>query len=261
MAKLSKAQAKAHQQACDLLAKDVLTEDDKYFVLENWQESAKHINTIAGAFFTPVELARSFSIEVCGNRVIDLCAGIGGLSFAYRQKCLWGSVRPEIICIEQNPDYVAVGRKILPEATWIVGDVFSLPAGLGRFDCAISNPPFGATPRNAGQGPRYRGREFEYHVIDIASDLADWGVFIIPQTSAPFEYSGKPNYRERIGDQHRKLQEMTGIVLLPNCGIDTSACDGQWHGVSVRTEIVIADFEEARATRAPVQAEMFGEAA
>ncbi len=40
MSKLTKAQAKAHQEACDLLQKDVLTLDEKWFVLENWQESA-----------------------------------------------------------------------------------------------------------------------------------------------------------------------------------------------------------------------------
>lgn len=272
MAKLTKPQAKAHQQACDLLMKDVLTEDDKLFVLEHWQESAKHINTIAGAFFTPIGLARDFAIEVTGRRVIDLCAGIGALSFWCAQHA-W-TEPPEIVCVEMNPDYVAVGRKLVPEATWIVGSVFDLPGDLGRFDCAIGNPPFGATARNS-RGPRYTGREFELHVIDVASDHADYGVFIIPQITAPFRYSGCPSggwpktvregigsgYLDCPGEVHDRLKAQTGIVLGSSCGIDTSAYRGDWHGVSVSTEIVTADFVEARQRRSPAQINMFDQAA
>jgi hypothetical protein len=271
MAKLSKAQAKAHQQACDLLEKDVLTEEDKYFVLENWQESAKHINTIAGAFFTPVGLAGDLPIEVGGGRVIDLCAGIGALSFFCADK--WNQ-KNELVCVELNPDYAAVGMKIVPEARWIVGSVFDLPTDLGHFDYAIGNPPFGATPRG-GKAPRYTGKEFELHVIDIASDLADFGVFIVPQMTAGFKYSGCPvggwpetrtngvgsGFVETKGDVHAQLLRQTGITLGPSCGLDTSTYARDWHGVSIATEIVTVDFIEARALRQPVQQSLFGDAA
>ncbi|MGB3389477.1 MAG: methyltransferase [Pseudaminobacter sp.] len=255
MAKLTKAQAKAHQQACDLLAKDVLTDDDKLFVLENWQESAKHINTIAGAFFTPPGLARDFCIETYGPRIIDLCAGIGALSL----RALWHHEAVEIVCVELNPEYVEVGKKLLPEATWVVGSVFDLP-NLGHFDCAIGNPPFGATPRQA-KAPRYTGNDFEYHVIDIASGIADYGVFIVPQMSAPFCYSGHPCFEVRESDKYRRFVDQTGIKLTPNCGIDTSVYANDWHGVSVAVEIVTADFAEARERRQPSQANLFMEAA
>lgn len=272
MSKLTKAQAKAHQQACELLKKEVLTEDDKLFVLEAWQESAKHINSISGAFFTPVGLARDLSIEVSGRRIIDLCAGIGSLSFWCA--CRAWSEPPEIVCVEINPDYAAVGRKILPEATWIVGSVFDLPADIGRFDFAIGNPPFGATPRDA-KAPRYTGKEFELHVIDIASDLADFGAFIVPQMTAPFKYSGCPNggWRETVkngvgsgflscpSDVHEKLMAQTGIILEASCGIDTSTYRNDWHGVSVATEVVVCDFGEARVRRMPAQQDLFGAAA
>lgn len=271
MAKLTKAQAKAHQQACTLLEKDVLTEDDKLFVLEHWQESAKHINTIAGAFFTPVGLARDLSIEVNTNcRVIDLCAGIGALSFF--ASGTWKA--NEIVCVELNPEYAAVGRKIVPEATWIVGSVFDPPPDLGHFDFAIGNPPFGTTPRNA-KGPRYTGGDFELHVIDAASDLADFGVFIVPQRTAGFKYSGCPaggwpetrrdgvgsGYVEARGDTHERLLAQTGIELNPSCGIDTALYARDWHGVSISTEVVTVDFQEARERRRPVQRDMFAEAA
>lgn len=248
MSKLTKAQAKAHQEACDLLNKDVLTLDEKWFVLENWQESATHVNTVAGAFFTPPELARSFCVEVGGHRIIDLCAGIGTLSFLYREKCSWGTA-PEITCVEINPDYIAVGRKLLPEARWVQASVFDLPP-LGHFDCAIGNPPFGAIKRGGMDAPRFKGKQFEYHVIDVASEIADHGVFIIPQMSAPFRYSGSDTYREVKEAGYLAFENKTGIELGANCGIDCSACKDDWHGVAPAVEIVIADFVEARARRA-----------
>lgn len=261
MAKLTKAQAKAHAAACDLLKKDLLDDDEREFVIRNWQESASHINTIAGAFFTPLDLAFDFTVEVSGKRIIDLCAGVGCLSLAswWRR----GFEPREIICIEKNPDYVEVGKKVLPEARWICADVFDLAAlDLGLFDCAISNPPFGATPRNR-KGPRYSGRAFEYHVIDLASTVAEYGAFIIPQMSAPFRYSGERHYVERREAEYDAFNKATGIELLPNCGIDTSEHLGSWRGVSPKTEIVIAEFtqpEPATAEQpneAPIAADQF----
>ena len=249
MSKLSKQQAKAHKAACDLIAKDgPLSEDEKWFVLENWQESAHHINSIAGAFFTPVGLARDFAIEVSGRRILDLCAGIGALSFMTQRPY---EPAPEIVCVELNPAYAEVGRLILPNAQWIVGSIFDLP-NYGSFDVVISNTLFGATCRNGVRAPRYTGKEFEYHVIDIASDLADHGVFIIPQMSAPFRYSGQICFQADRSERYEAFAAATGIELGPNCGIDTSVYRNDWKGVSPATEIVVADFLEARARRQPI---------
>ncbi|MEU6719794.1 hypothetical protein ABZ897_50780 [Nonomuraea sp. NPDC046802] len=53
------------------------------------------------------------------------------------------------MCVEKNPHYVAVGQRLLPEATWICGDVFDvLSMGLGRFDTALANPPFILAPHS-----------------------------------------------------------------------------------------------------------------
>lgn len=247
MSKLTKAQAKAHQQACELLKKDRLTPDDCWFVLENWQESANHINSIAGAFFTPAGLAADLAIEVAwSRRTIDLCAGIGALSYAAWSR-YWSEPKPEIVCVEKNPGYVEVGRKIFPDATWIEGDVFDLP-DLGHFDIAIANPPFGATKRS-GSAPRYTGTTFEYHVIDIASDLADYGVFIIPQNSAPFRFSGEPHYREAASKQYAEFSRKTEIELAAGCGVDCEYYRPGWRGVAPKVEIVLADFIEARERR------------
>lgn len=253
MAKLTKAQAKAHQKACDLLTKDVLTEDDKFFVLENWQESASHINTVAGAFFTPFDLARDFAIETYPGRIIDLCAGIGMLSFAIRCKHQWDKAAIDFTCIEINPDYVEVGRKILPEANWINASVFDvMDMGLGQFDIAISNPPFGRVTRAEGKGaPRYTGGEFEFHVIDIAAHLASYGAFILPQMSSGFRYSGDQNYRRDTSGKAFEFQQKTGIYLGPSCGIDTACYKDAWRGVSPICEIVCCDFEEKEVEAVP----------
>lgn len=257
MSKLTKAQARAHAAACELLTQDRLSDDDRWFVLENWQESATHINSTAGAFFTPLMLARDFAIECGGFRsVIDLCAGIGTLAFMVRARTFPNSLK-RIVCVEKNPDYIAVGRKLVPEAEWIEGDVFALP-DLGRFDMAVANPPFGATARTNG-APRYKGRPFEYHVIDAASGIADFGVFIIPQMSAPFEYSGRQSYQWRPGSEYERFNRETGIELGPNCGIDCSVYRGDWRGVAPAVEIVVTDFIEARRTRSA--GDLFGEAA
>lgn len=142
MARLSKQQIKAHEQALRLLDQDHLSDDDREFVLDNWQESANHVNSAAGAFFTPSSLARDAAIYAsAADTIIDLCAGIGALG-------LWAwwlsAGRAKVTCIEVNPDYVAVGRKVFPEATWICA---SVTEATGFYDCAISNPPFGKTAK------------------------------------------------------------------------------------------------------------------
>lgn len=249
MAKLTKPQAKAHAQACDILTKSVLTEDDKDFVLKNWNESANHVNGAAGAFFTPYDMAFDFTIDAIGQggyggRIIDLCAGIGMLSYACWHR---SRQRARITCIERNPDYLAVGQKILPDAEWICADVLDvLDMGLhtgaaGRFGVAISNPPFGAIKRDRNS-PRYTGKDFEFHVIDIAAHLANSGAFIVPQMSAGFNYSGKRFYERQQDGKAVKFQELTGLHFDAGCGIDTSFYINDWKGVSPMCEIVCVEF-------------------
>lgn len=248
MRKISKPVIKKHKEACALLKKEgALTQDERIFVFENWHEGVDHDQSWAGAFFTPWDMAATgFRIEAraAGRRVIDLCAGIGILSYA---SCVWANfdTASEIVCVERNPHYVEVGKKVLPEARWICADVFDLPKDLGHFDVAISNPPFGRVPKN-GTAPRYTGPEFEYHVMDISADLADYGVFIIPQESASFRYSGVPYFMDKSEGKHLKFQEQTGIRIDPNCGIDTSMWSKEWRNTIQTPEIVVCDYQEMR---------------
>jgi len=245
MAKLTRKQAQLHRQACDLLEKENLTFDEKWFVLEHWNEGANHVNGSAGAFFTPVELAADFRLEVSGDTVIDLCAGIGTLAFMYYH-LPHHDTPPQITCIDINPAYVEVGKKILPEATWICGDVHEVAPTLGRFHCAISNPPFGRTVK-ASAGHGYTGAEFEYSVIALASKIADFGSFILPQQSAGFVYSGARYYERRNPQKYKRFAEDTGIHLDAGCGIDTTVHRDGWKTAAPACEVVCCEFDEPEA--------------
>lgn len=255
MAVLSKEDAKNHRMASALVAMDRdLTEDERDIVLRYWQESSNVTNKLDGAFFTPEDLAYDLQFHVHGDRIIDLCAGIGTLAFCNRDL---PARRPgnsqnlpprEIVCVEKNPAYVAVGRKLLPEATWICGDVLDVPGmGLGTFDTAIANPPFGKVERS-GNAPGYTGQYFEYHAIAVASLIARNGAFIVPNESAPFRHIGRlgggyRNLDRRESARYNAFHRQTGIVLRDNVGIDASSYEG-WRGVSPRIEVVACDFEE-----------------
>lgn len=252
--KLTKKAAKSHQEALALVrAGRPLDYEERLFVLENYHEGAEHMNAVAGAFFTPPGLARDLAIEVpeCG-RILDLCAGIGSLSYwsAYRAK--------EVVCVELNPFYVEVGKRVLPEATWVTASIFDDDAygKLGPFDVVISNPPFGRIKAPQGFEGLYTGGLFEYRAIELASTLGEYGVFIIPATRAPFRYSGVPSFRKDEDDAARRFREQTGIVMEPNSGFDTTMYLKDWKGVSPTCEIVCCDFSP-RETRLGAQGSLF----
>lgn len=248
MAKLSKIEAKNHAQALEYLKLDKLTTEQKDFVIKHYHEGATHINGVAGAFFTPYPLAWEFALCVAFNdnnkhRYIDICAGIGVLSYALINR----EPNAEIVCIDINPEYVEVGKKIVPEATWYCADVNDLDfiQSLGWFDCAYSNPPFGSVASfSKKRGPKYTGSEAEYKVIDIASMIAKNGTFILPQASAGFKYSGRQSYERDESDKYTRFSEQTGIELELSLSIDTSYEEyGKWRNCNPVVEFVDADFE------------------
>jgi SAM-dependent methyltransferase len=261
MAKLTKAQAKLHRQAVELLQLPELTIEQKEFVLDHWHEGANTVQGDAGAFFTPRGLANDFAIDVCGRRVIDLCAGIGVLSFALHhykhkpQSCGRDYLREcEYVCVEINPAYVEIGRKLLPEATWICGDAFDVEtlAGLGRFDVAISNPPFGKVPSARAFSGRYSGPEADLKLVEVASRVADCGVFLLPQMSAPFLYSGSKPFREVKDGKAARFMAQTGAHMEPGCGVDCAFYAGDWKQPVPLCEVVLCDFQGCQgATVAP----------
>ncbi|WP_341945687.1 methyltransferase [Microbacterium sp. LWH11-1.2] len=242
MAKLSKQEAKNHEEAERILRKPKLDDDDRMFVIENWQEGATQINGLTGAFFTPWGLATDAMLELGGwqfeGAVLDLCAGMGTLSLA----ALEMSRASRVVCVELNPEYARVGRKMVPDAEWVVGSIFD-HSSWGDFDHAISNPPFGKIKR-AANAPRYRGSEFEYHVIDIAAHHAGFGTHIIPNSSAGFDLSNDTGYRRTEAQKYRTFVKQTGITLEAGCGVDTRVYADRWHGVSPAVEIACVEVDQ-----------------
>lgn len=267
MGKLTKRAEAAHREAARLvdLRRD-LSEDEKLFVLDHWQESSEPTSQCRyGAFFTPSPLAREFTLHVIGSRVIDLGAGIGALAFACHRKLmlahrLEGLPTPDIVCVERNPEYVRVGLKLLPEAVWICEDLLRVPRmRLREFDTAVANPPYGAVERSI-DAPGYRGNRFEYHTIAVSAQVARRGVFLIPQQSAPFACSGRSPSRFGTGDaEYTRFSVSTGISLRPSCGVDTSYFRHAWRHRPPDTELVLADFTEPAVLRPIRGRREFGE--
>ncbi|ECF2231851.1 methyltransferase [Salmonella enterica subsp. enterica serovar Kentucky] len=236
MAKLTKNETKLHQQALDLIHSDkVLTFDECEFIFDNYCGDA--IGS-TGAFFTPNMFSWDFAIDA-GNTgsCLELCAGIGRLSFS-----IYHRYKPErLVCVELNPEYVEIGKRVLPQAEWVCSDVFQYTSS-ERFDCVYGNPPFGKVKTSDDYVGSYTGSEFEYKVIQYGSAFSDYGVWIVPQGSAGFVYSGARYYERRESSKYKKMAKDTGYVFEAGCGIDTSIYKDEWHGTSVVCEVVCVDY-------------------
>ncbi|MEM1155167.1 MAG: methyltransferase, partial [Pseudomonadota bacterium] len=79
-------------------------------------------------------------------------------------------------------------------------------------------------------------------MIDIASEIARDGVFIIPQLSSGFEFSGVQCYQRRESSKYTAFAEATGLFVDAGMGIDTSVTSDGWKGVKQRVEIALVDF-------------------
>ena len=257
MAKLTKPEWRAHAAAVDLLDKErALTSDECEQVFNNWHPGAINDQTSSGVFFSPVPLAMDFHLEVPqGGTVVDLCAGIGTLAFFATGRHWYVQTRPRyerIICVERNPAFVAVGKRLLPEATWICGDVLDpgVWQQIGAVDFAFSNPPFGRMMRSTFAPPRYQGAEAEFRILDVATMIAPSGAAIIPRMSAPFDSVG--SFERRPSPKYSAFQTAVGVTLDGGVGIDPEYHRSSWKGVSPSVEIVAWDFENYGDTPRPI---------
>lgn len=217
--KISRAQLAAHQAAENLLKSGQLL--DSYAaeqIYENWTPLARHNVSQDGQFFTPVALAQDFTLFAHDKgRVVDLCAGIGVLSWAL----LGNTATPSnasmmhvpdlaIVAVERDPELCAIGARILPMVEWVCGDIFDekLWRRLGTFDGAIANPPFGKVPTSADTAwLNYKG-PCDLMAVAVALKVTRaGGAFILPQTSSPIA----PREPWRLAPQGKNIQQFLTV--------------------------------------------------
>jgi len=154
----AKQQVKLHDETIDIIRSGSFNTN---YILDNIDNidpfllSPKEAKK-GNAFFTPVEIA--FHImpwsNVDNSIILDLCAGIGVLSFVHSYR----NPSNKYICVENNPLFVEIGKLIVPQATWICADVTKELIESLEFDMVISNPPFGA---------KFEGYDEKSHVAAI----------------------------------------------------------------------------------------------
>jgi len=213
MAKLSKAEFKQQEQIFQLLQKDKLTEQEVWSIYQDINPGFID-NLQKGVYFTPIELAADFALMSYryGN-VVDVCAGIGGLSHCMKLRDTYEGSIKSFTCIELNPEFVKIGKKLLPEANWICANAFdkelwsnitsTLPGN--KFDVLISNPPFGKCPSNAKPDWLNYTEELELMVMELALKFSNNAYMILPAGS--IEFKEEPYYQRVKSNKVEKFRK------------------------------------------------------
>lgn len=247
MAKLSKAAQRAHAAAVALIESGrPLTLDEIEQCYQDWHEGAENNQTAASAFFTPIGMASDlrFDMPMHGS-FVDLCAGTGRLAYFAGGQHLWREFRHQydrIVCVERNPDYVRIGKRLFPDAEWICGDALdpAVHRQIGNVDFAIANPPFGKMTESDFAAPRYKGAEFELKVLDVMATLAPEGWAIVPAMTAPWDSRGM----QREASKAKAFTKATGLPLHRFANVDASYYRDEWRGTSPAVDFVGFDCTE-----------------
>jgi predicted RNA methylase len=270
MSKITKQQLKQHEEAEQLLwgSDRPLNRHEVEFCLEHWDPRADSGRHVAHnqAYFTPMVLACEAAMYVGGNgrRVVDICAGTGRLAYAVLAANGWQPQEVQVTAVEFNPEFVRVGRRLLPEVDWILGDCYdlSLWQSLPRFDEAISNPPFGkVVAAYDTDWVGYRGPA-GLTVAAIGLQVARLGIkMILPQAQTIFRYSGADlRYGAHADSYPGYLKKfMTGRPGLEwdHTSLDTEAetYKSEWRGAAPVVEVVsLYDPEAALLSLSPMPA-------
>lgn len=248
MTSLNKNEKSLHDQALKLLEQEELSQEDKIFIFNNYRSGAP-------TSFTTLEMASWLAHDAIGDNirsslhVVDLCAGIGSLTYAILERNRIFNERlfkkQRLVCIDRDPVNVEIGKKLVPEAEWYCADVMDKEflLTLGKFEIAVSNPPFGNVASFSNHdGYNYTGVEAEYRVMDVASLIADELCFVIPQMSAGFCWSVENGYRRNPTNKFKNFVKQTGINLEEGIGYDIAGLTGQTDGTFV--EFVHADVSD-----------------
>lgn len=234
--KLTKAETRLHDEAVKLLTLDKLNDEQKEFVFTNWRPGAENNIGKGGIFFTPMGMAWDAACFHAGSgRIVDACAGIGVL--AYNLTRYHTSQKREIVCIEINREFVEVGRKLVPEATWYHGNAFDIIPQLDIFDSAICNPPFGKIPSCSGRSENFKGAA-HFAILELILQRTKQGaIVILPDNEHSQENKG--NQAPALSQNYRKWTE-----LYPEAFITPGPFDPHnegWHGTNMKCQICNLD--------------------
>lgn len=215
-------------------------------IYENFHPSIIDNQTENGAFYTPYGLAQDCAVFTHRHgHIVDVCAGIGMMAYRVKQMDSYDKKIKSITCIELNPKAVEIGKKLLPEANWICGNVFDLDLWQSltkdlpdnRFDIMISNPPFGKDMNKRTAPFLNMSGERDLMVLELALRYAKGGYFILPSGSVPFKFSGERYYKN---EPDRWMQRLKRFIKVNEefkfnmvCdGIDTSIYKDDWKGLN-----------------------------
>jgi len=244
MAKLSRQDWKKHEQACELVECDrILSDDEREFILDNWNPLATNNVGTAGAYFTPREWAEALMVRLSPKgRILDFCSGIGRLAYTAWN---WGYDKKEIVCVEINPDYVKVGKRIIPEATWILGNAYeqALIESLGTFNQVMSNPPFGkvSTVNGNGKWLSTHAQGADVMAVEIGARVAGGGVYILPADKTDYNYD-KREFQKDKSISRFLIGQYPDFNIHPWMAGDAITDDDgkpiRWNGAAPKCEVV-----------------------
>lgn len=222
-----------------MLKKPTLTDQEKWFVLENWRPRAEEV-TRDKAFFTPMGTAMSVAHDMAYvGTLVDLGAGIGRLSYFVWREMESCGLRGELICIEKNPRFVEVGKKTVPGARWICGDIFDYQSYLElEVDYCFSNPPFGNGKTN---GWLMKG-DMIAQTMEVILRISHGGVLVVPLEWAPYKVTGVNHAeKQRTHPQVSRLMEKYTFTYSPS----NFTTDDEFDDTNTQTEIVSIECEPA----------------
>lgn len=195
------------------------------FIFTYWMPGAEHSIGKGGIFFTPPEYALSVAwVSSATGRVLEPTAGIGVIAHKLIQ---FRGLQPgcvDITCIEQQPKFVEIGKRLIPEATWLCGDTADILPKLPMFDSCIGNPPFGRVPTLKG--------EAHYLICSLmCRHTKHGGVMLLPANAHDQQSTGdKPStsyssWSEDNEGWHITETAFVGPEHFNGCSLKTSICE------------------------------------
>lgn len=252
--KLTKAEIKIQKQVFELLKKDNLTNEEIDWIYENINAGYISDVTTHSFYQTPLNLSYDAVLMWPTHGVlIDMAAGFGILTHCAKIRDGYNKDIKHYVCIERNPVYIEIGKKLCPYADWIEGDIFnknvwdSIKQKYGRIDCIMSNPPFGKVSKSDADKSwlKYKGSDLEIAAIEVALVNCDKQYncsFILPVGSLTFRKNMAGGYMEHV--QCRKIdklkKEMGVEFYMSWCSIDTDVYEG-FKNTKIRVECCTID--------------------